>query len=793
MFWWRSLVLAALLVALAGPSPARAQPPTGQTDPTPDPAQQAVPVTTTIAVTVVGTTPLAGIDLPLDRIPAPVQTVTAAELETSGALDVADFLGRRLNGVHMNETQGNPFQPDLNYRGYTASPLLGTPQGLSVFMDGVRLNQPFGEVVSWDLIPRMAIASSALMPGSNPLFGLNTLGGALAIQTKDGRSSEGTSVFVTYGSDARRALEFEHGGNRATSGLDWYLAGNVFAEDGWREDSPSDVRQLFGKLGWHRSGRDVRLTVAHADNLLRGNGLQEAGFLERDYRGVYTTPDVTDNRSTLLNMAARHERGPRLALSGHTYYRRIRTATLNGDVNEESLRDEPPSDSDSWANGLVNRTHALQRSAGASGQMTLRDANAVGSHQFIIGAAYDRGSVGFVQSAEVGRVTAERSVVGTGAFDDDTAVELDGTATTWSAFATDTLSIATTWHLTLSGRFNRTRVRNDDRLVPGGGPGSLDGTHVFSRFNPAAGVTFNPSRAVNVYLGYSEGSRAATSIELGCADPDTPCKLPNAMAGDPPLEQVVTRTWESGLRGTAGSLGWHVALFRAENRNDILFVASERTGFGYFRNVGRTRRQGVELGSTATAGRLSVGAGYTYLAATYQSVETVNGESNSTNATALAGRRGLEGTIEIRPGDHVPLVPRHALKAFGTLQATRAFSVELDMTATSSTLARGNENSRHVPDGITYLGAGSAPGHAVVNLGARYRMSHWLQLVAQLNNVLDARYSTAAQLGAMAFSANGGFAPRPLPEVDGEYPLRHATFLAPGAPRRAWVGTRFTF
>ena len=88
--------------------------------------------------------------------------------------------------------QGNPFQPDLNYRGYTASPLLGTPQGLSVYMDGVRLNQPFGDVVSWDLIPRQAIASMTLMPGSNPLFGLNTLGGALSIQTKDGRDAPGT-------------------------------------------------------------------------------------------------------------------------------------------------------------------------------------------------------------------------------------------------------------------------------------------------------------------------------------------------------------------------------------------------------------------------------------------------------------------------------------------------------------------------------------------------------------------------------------------------------------------------
>ena len=142
-----------------------------------------------MTVDVIDTAPLAGIDLPLDEIPSPVQTATDRDIEQSGALDLSDFLNRRLNGVHVNEMQNNPFQPDVNYRGYTASPLLGTPQGLSVYMDGVRLNQPFGDVVSWDLIPRMAIASTTLMPGSNPLFGLNTLGGALSIQTKDGRNN----------------------------------------------------------------------------------------------------------------------------------------------------------------------------------------------------------------------------------------------------------------------------------------------------------------------------------------------------------------------------------------------------------------------------------------------------------------------------------------------------------------------------------------------------------------------------------------------------------------------------
>src|SRR6185503_13949757 len=313
----------------------------------------------------------------------------------SGALDLSDFANRRLQGVHVNEMQGNPFQPDVNYRGYTASPLLGTPQGLSVYMDGVRLNQAFGDVVSWDLIPRLAIASAALMPCSNPMFGLNTLGGALAVTTKSGLSSPGTTIQGSYGSDVRREIDFEHGGSK-NARFNWYLAGTLFAEDGWRDDSPSDVRQIFGKLGWERPRGSVSLTVAHARNALNGNALQETRLLARDEASVYTKPDETHNRATFVNAALRHAGTGAVALSGNVYYRDIDTRTFNGDVNEDSLdqnlfqpgetaantpfpsqrcllnvrlNDEPAEK----CNGLLNRTHTAQHNAGASGQLSRFD------------------------------------------------------------------------------------------------------------------------------------------------------------------------------------------------------------------------------------------------------------------------------------------------------------------------------------------------------------------------------------------------------------------------------------
>jgi len=287
-------------------------------------------------VTIVGTMPIPSISQPLSEIPSAVQTANSTDLANSQALDLSSFMNQRLGGVYVNEVQGNPYQMDVNYRGFTASPLLGTPQGLSVYMDGVRMNQPFGDVVSWDLMPRSAIANMTLMPGSNPMFGLNTLGGALAVQTKSGLTHAGTSVQATIGSGQRRSVELEHGG-RNDKGLHWFATGNVFNEDGWRDASPSRVRQMFGKLGWNDGPTDVALTMSHANNSLTGNGLQEERMLANDYRSIYTKPDETHNRSTLLNLTGKHVVNDTTLLAGNAYYRTMRTRTLNGDVNDDAL------------------------------------------------------------------------------------------------------------------------------------------------------------------------------------------------------------------------------------------------------------------------------------------------------------------------------------------------------------------------------------------------------------------------------------------------------------------------
>ncbi len=775
-------------------------------------------------VEVVATMPLAGTDLTADQFAGPIHTATAADVANSGALDLPDFMSRRLNGVYLNETQGNPFQPDVNFRGYTASPLLGTPEGISVYLDGVRQNQPFGDVVSWDLIPKNAISEITLVPGSDPLFGLNTLGGALSVQTKDGLSNPGVDGTLTYGSSGRKAVQASYGGGKAT-GFNWFLAGNAFHESGWRVASPSDVRQGFARLGWRTDKTDLALTASYAYNTLIGNGLQDYRLLERNYASVYSIPDSTANRSPAFNLIARHTFSDTLTFSGNAWFRNIRTEGINANLNTNSFgqpfaNDPGPfpkldciaaaqalSNPDRNCNGLIVDSKEVQNEYGLSGQMTWIRPVRMGRNQFTAGASLDRGSVDYTQNTQYGYLNPNYTITGVAAWQDgasnidgagiDSRVNLHGLTPNGSLYLTDTLTLAKTVNLTVSGRYNRFSVHNTDRLNPVAGPGSLDGDYVFARFNPAIGLTWSPVATLNMYASYTQGSRAPTAIELGCADPANPCSLPNALASDPPLRQVVTGTWEAGLRGKPElpfihNLNWNAGAFRSDNRNDILFVSSVQTGTGYFKNFGKTRREGFDASLDGRVGRVTWGLDYTFVLATYQSSETVDGSANSTSSAALAGTPGLDGNIYIQPGDRIPLIPKQSGKAHVDFEATSKLAFDLNEVAVSSAYARGNENNAYRADGVYYLGPGVSPGYAITNFRAHYDLTKRLQLAVQIDNLFDRPYYTAAQLAHTGETAQGAFISRPFPAYvsgpgAGSYPVQSAAFFTPGAPRRVWV------
>jgi iron complex outermembrane receptor protein len=282
-------------------------------------------------VEVISTTPLPGIGTPINEVPANVQAVSAKSIAEQRNLDVSEYLDTNLGSVTTNNTVANPYQADVSYRGFTASPLLGTPQGISVFLDGVRINEPFGDVVNWDLIPANAIAGINLVPGSNPVFGLNTLGGALAVHTKSGAEFPGVSATAYGGSWGRRAFEMEAGGSQGP--VDYFVAGNSFKEDGWRDHSRSEVQQLFSKLGFQDEKSDLDLSLMLADTDLEGTQALPLSMLRQNRKQAYSYPDSIGNNLAMLNLKGSHFINDNTLLGGNIYYRKNRITGFNSNVD----------------------------------------------------------------------------------------------------------------------------------------------------------------------------------------------------------------------------------------------------------------------------------------------------------------------------------------------------------------------------------------------------------------------------------------------------------------------------
>src|SRR3954467_15946277 len=302
-------------------------------------------------VEVVGTTPVQGIGVPVNQVPSNVQTTTGADIQRQRTLDLTEYMENNLGSVTLNQGQNNPFQPDVQFRGLTASPLLGTPQGLSVFVDGVRINEPFGDVVNWDLIPQNAISTMTLIPGSNPVFGLNTLGASLSVSTKSGFQYPGGSVTLSGGSWGRKSAELEYGTH--SDKADLFLAGNFLDENGWREHSPSRIKTVFGKVGWEREDTDVDVSLMLADNTLQGTQALPVSWLDTP-KQAYTWPDINENKVTFLNARASHFLKADELLAGNVSYRRYTNDNFSSNVNDAFAGGTDPQAFNDRSNNVTN-------------------------------------------------------------------------------------------------------------------------------------------------------------------------------------------------------------------------------------------------------------------------------------------------------------------------------------------------------------------------------------------------------------------------------------------------------
>ena len=389
-------------------------------------------------------------------------------------------------------------------------------------------------------------------------------------------------------------------------------------------------------------------------------------------------------------------------------------------------------------------------------------------NKFTAGMSYDAGRTRFSQLEQIADFSADRGTVATGPFELETDVDTD--TDYYGIFATDTFSFNPQTHLTLSGRFNRAEVSIRDRS---GTEPQLNGDHHFTRFNPAIGLNWNPNATFNTWAGYNEGMRVPTPMELTCADEADPCKLPNAFLADPPLEPVVSKTFELGTRGAlAADTFYSVSAYRTDLEDDIQFITVSGVS-GFFDNVGKTRRQGIELGLQTRLGKLSINAAYGFVDATFRDAFLVASPNNS--------QADANDRIQVESGDRIPGIPQHNFK----LRADYAFTPRIfggvNFVYASDQYARGDENNEDVNDTV--------PEYFVVNLDARWQITNQLQVFGRITNLLDEEYETFGVLGENFFPAPG-FTFDAGPAAAG---AANEQFRTPGAPRGFYVGVRYDF
>ncbi len=637
---------------------------------------EAIEVTGAKPVTAIS--PLEGLYLEKEQIPGNVQRISREDIHNARASSLGELMNGRLQSVNVNDYQGNPFQMDITYRGFSASPQIGTPQGLSVFLDGVRVNEPFGDVTNWDLIPLNALSGMEVFPGSNPLFGLNTLGGALALRTRNGFEDAGAEVSFQGGSWGRKHGQLAAGVNNGVLG--GFIALNGFAEDGWRVNSPTQVLQGFGRVDWRGERFDLRASALLVGNHLLGNGLLPRERYDNQPEAVFSSPDETRNDLQHYTLGGAYHFTDHFSITGQIYRRDGTRRSVAGDIYEDfremdsgwanplvaqgtdtgqpvcqlpdvnrngvpdhgldgdddgmidpgSLnvpidagnRDKVvpvsplngydcgliryvPVSADSgprngaagdrrnqtaglssrgWIDGtptgVMNKTRIGQLTDGAALQLNWN----LPQHKFMLGGSVDAAQSDFTSLQRLGLMDESHRV-----YTDPTAIDpvftaaredirnnvFAGQSTTYAGYLSETFSPWDNVHLSFSGRFNHTRVKNRlkarsragyDNLhdlldlntyrptvvvCPGTDPAACPAqpnynfranwdrdvwlssdpyyglgqyserptseSFTYNAFNPAVGLSVLPIESLNVFFNWSQGTRTPSSVELGCA------------------------------------------------------------------------------------------------------------------------------------------------------------------------------------------------------------------------------------------------------------------------------------
>jgi iron complex outermembrane receptor protein len=732
----------------------------------------------TLEEVIVSVTPLLGTGVPLNHVPSNVQTLRAAQIDSDHSQALTDSIDRHLSSVTLADTEGNAFQQDLVARGFIASPVLGTPQGLALYQNGVRINEAFGDIVLWDFVPSFAISQLQELPGSNPVFGLNALGGAVTLKMKDGFAYSGSAADIDGGSFGRvRAT--------AQTATDWndqalYVGAMYSHEDGWRQFSQSKVWQSFADYAARRDDFSFGASLTGASSDLNGNGANPA---QDDRTAAFAIPDTERNRLAFLQLRAGGNVAEGITLQGTAYARSVDIDIENGGASGftpcgETVCDDSgpltligggsiPTNLPYSGDFPIQNTHS--EGFGGAFQTTIdRPVGGLGN-VLNMGITVDQGNTRFRSSNWLGDLVY-LSPPGTATLSDgvqiggeDYNVRLDTTNRYYGAFLSDTWSASEALSVTLAGRYNLATIDMTDLFGA-----SLNGDHSYARLNPSIGATYQLDSKVNVYASYGEANRIPTAAELSCADPTQPCRFPLGFVSDPNLRQVVARTVELGARSHAArggdlSIDWTADVYGTRNQDDILFVsAGPLIGSGYFRNAGDTLRLGTEAALEGTWQKLDFHANYGFVRATYLSHLTV---LSANNPAADAN-----GNIFVQPGDRLPEIPMHTFKLGAGYRLSADLQIGMDARWVSTQYLRGDEANLQPP----------LAGYAVVDAHATWQATRKLSIFLEAENLFNRRYNSFGLYGD--------------PTGNGAFPnFTNPRFYTPGQPVGCWLGGKFKY
>jgi iron complex outermembrane receptor protein len=714
-------------------------------------------------VVVYGTLENSEIGLAADKVAGAMENIGADELGKSNGGTVLGALETHLSSAHLSDVQGNGLFQNFSYHGFAASPLQGTPQGLAVYQNGVRLNEAFGDTVNWDAIPKLAVASLDVW-SANPVFGLNAIGGAVNMMMKNGFTWQGGDLSLEGGSYGHGTAALEYGGNDGD--FAFYGAAEGLVDGGWRLHSASDLGRLYGDIGWRGDRSELHLTVSGAQSGLGVVGPTPIEAAARFSPAVFTWPQTTQNRVGMIGLNGKTMLADRWQLQGAAYARAFRQRHIDGNdsdfegcssrssfpgrlcLEDDGFAPPPGGKTTAWRDqfvvlGRTNQTLAFDATA-IYGTLdgTRTDATSFGGtlqlssdaplwgrgNYFTVGGSLDASAIGFASTSRLGRifpdlaVRNDPSLAGSGEILHTAGalgyapVSLAAGTRYYGVYAVDALDISDAVTLTAGVRINAADIDTRDRsgLAP-----ELTGGHGYTHANPLLGLTWKLNGAISAYGGYSQANRAPTPLELDCADPNRPCLLEGSLVADPPLRQVVAESWQAGLRGGVEGLTWTLGLFRTDSENDIVALASTIQGRGFYANVPLTRRQGVDASAAYAGDGWSTHIAYSYLDATYQFSGALAAPNNPSGDAA--------GNVHVTPGDQLPLAPAHQARAGGEVEVLPGLTLGGDLVLVGSQYYDGDNADQNR----------KLPARWTVNLRAAWQAAPDWQIFGGVDNLFD--------------------------------------------------------